>query len=98
MSLTTELREKLASTTVTMERFREIAIRLLSYGVLVRDEDRTEQALYDETRQIESLMSEYFEVVGMYMGVSSSPSGVPALVASWKPLRTSFARRSSPIG
>ena len=67
MSLTTELREKLASTTVTMERFREIAARLLSYGVLVRDEDRTEQALYDETRQVESLLSEYFEVVGMYL-------------------------------
>eukprot|EP01034_Spumella_vulgaris_P022137 gene22137-28242_t len=50
-----------------MERFREIATRLLSYGVLVRDEDRTEQALYDETRQVESLLSEYFEVVGMYL-------------------------------
>ncbi|WP_310611831.1 DUF4194 domain-containing protein [Limnohabitans sp.] len=67
MSLTTELREKLANTTVTMERFREIATRLLSYGVLVRDEDRTEQVLYDETRQVESLLSEYFEVVGMYL-------------------------------
>eukprot|EP01030_Chromulinospumella_sphaerica_P002435 gene2435-2386_t len=66
-NLTTELREKLAKTTVTMERFREIATRLLSYGVLVRDEDRTEQALYDETRQVESLLSEYFEVVGMYL-------------------------------
>lgn len=49
MSLTTELREKLATTTITMERFREIATRLLSYGVLVRDEDRTEMALYDDT-------------------------------------------------
>lgn len=67
MSLTTELREKLATTTITMERFREIATRLLSYGVLVRDEDRTEMALYDDTRQVESLLSEYFEVVGMYL-------------------------------
>lgn len=67
MSLTTDLREKLAKTSITMERFREIATRLLSYGVLVRDEDRTEMALYDETRQVESLLSEYFEVVGMYL-------------------------------
>lgn len=67
MSLTTELREKLANTSISMERFREIATRLLSYGVLVRDEDRTEMLLYDETRQVESLLSEYFEVVGMYL-------------------------------
>ena len=41
MSLTTELREKLAIANLTMERFREVATRWLSYGILVRDEDRT---------------------------------------------------------
>ena len=67
MSLTTELREKLAIANISMERFREIATRLLSYGVLVRDEDRTETQFYDETRRIESLLAEYFEIVGMHL-------------------------------
>jgi hypothetical protein len=67
MSLTTELREKLAEANLTMERFREIATRLLTWGVLVRDEDRTEQLLYDDARRLESLLAEYFEVVGMLL-------------------------------
>lgn len=67
MSLTTALREKLAEANLTMERFREIATRMLSYGVLVRDEDRTEQLLYDDARRIEPLLAEYFEVVGMLL-------------------------------
>jgi hypothetical protein len=67
MSLTTHLREKLAEANLTMERFREIATRLLSYGALVRDEDRTEQLLYDDARRLESLLSEYFEIVGMLL-------------------------------
>ena len=67
MSLTTELREKLAIANLTMERFREVATRLLSYGILVRDEDRTEQLLYDDARRLESLLAEYFEVVGMLL-------------------------------
>ena len=58
MSLTTHLREKLAEANLTTERFREIATRLLSYGALVRDEDRTEQLLYDDARRLESLLSE----------------------------------------
>lgn len=65
MSLTSELREKLALANLTMERFREIATRLLAYGVLVRDEDRTEQLLYDDARRMEPQLAEYFEVVGM---------------------------------
>lgn len=67
MSLTTALREKLAEANLTMERFREVATRMLSYGVLVRDEDRTEQLLYDDARRIEPLLAEYFEVVGMLL-------------------------------
>lgn len=65
MSLTTELRERLADANLTMERFREIANRLLAYGVLVRDEDKTEQLLYDEARRIESSLAEYFEIIGL---------------------------------
>lgn len=65
MSLTTELREALALINLPMERFRELLTRLLSYGVLVRDEDHTEQLLYDDARRMEGLLVEYFEVAGM---------------------------------
>lgn len=67
MSITTELREKLAAANLTMDRFREIAARLLTYGTLVRDEDRTEQLLYDDARRIEQLLSEYFEISGLLL-------------------------------
>jgi hypothetical protein len=67
MSLTTELREKLAEANLTMERFREIATRLLAYGILVREEDRTEQLLYDDARRIESPLAEYFEITGLML-------------------------------
>ena len=65
MSLTTELRERLVDANLTMERFREIATRLLAYGVMVRDEDKTEQLLYDDARRIESALAEYFEIIGL---------------------------------
>ena len=67
MSITTELREKLAAANLTMDRFREVAARLLTYGTLVRDEDRTEQLLYDDARRIERLLSEYFEIAGLLL-------------------------------
>ncbi|MEO8119901.1 MAG: hypothetical protein ABI606_11335, partial [Rhodoferax sp.] len=67
MSLTTELREKLTIANLSMERFREILVRLLSYGVLVRDEDQKEQLLYDDARRIEPLLCEYLEVAGMLL-------------------------------
>lgn len=67
MSLTTELREHLAIANLTMERFRELVTRLLSWGVIVRDEDRTEQLLYDDARRIEALLASYFEIAGFLL-------------------------------
>lgn len=67
MNLTTELREQLAIANLTMERFRELTTRLLSYGVIVRDEDRTEQLLYDDARRIESALASYFEIAGLLL-------------------------------
>ena len=64
MSLTTELREHLAIANLSMDRFRELVTRLLSYGVLVRDEDRTEQMLYDDARRIEATLAGYLEIAG----------------------------------
>ena len=65
MSITTELREQLSTANLTMERFRELTTRLLSYGIIVRDEDRTELMLYDDARRVESLLTGYFEVTGL---------------------------------
>lgn len=65
MSQTTSLREKLAIANLSMDRFRELVQRFLSYGVLVRDEDNTEQLLYDDAYRIESALVEYFEIAGL---------------------------------
>lgn len=67
MSLSTALREQLAIANLPMERFRELLTRLLSYGILVRDEDRTEQLLYDDARRVQDQLSEYFDVAGLYL-------------------------------
>lgn len=65
MSLSTELREKLVEANLTLDRFRELVARLLSYGVLVREEDGTEKLLYDDARRLESVLAEYFDVAGL---------------------------------
>lgn len=67
MSITTALREQLADSNISFERFRELLTRLMAYGVLVRDEDRTEQQLYDDARRVQGLLSDYFEVAGLYL-------------------------------
>lgn len=67
MSITTALREQLAIANISFERFREVLTRLLAQGVLVRDEDRTEQQLYDDARRVQVLLSDYFDVAGLYL-------------------------------
>lgn len=67
MSISALVNEQLAVANLKPERFREIVARLLSYGVLVRDEDRTEQLLYDDARRIESLLDDYFDVAGFLL-------------------------------
>jgi Domain of unknown function (DUF4194) len=67
MSITTALREQLVVANISFERFRELLTRLLAQGVIVRDEDRTEQLLYDDARRVQTLMSDYFDVAGLYL-------------------------------
>ena len=67
MTMTTHLCETLAVANITMERFRELLGRLLAYGVLVRDEDRTEQLFYDDARRVEQALVEYFEIAGLLL-------------------------------
>lgn len=67
MSISSLVIEHLAVANLKHERFREIVMRLMSYGVIVRDEDHTEQLLYDDARRIESLLEDYFDVAGFLL-------------------------------
>lgn len=64
MSLLSHISDQLAIANIKSDRFREIIVRLMAYGVIVRDEDRIEQLLYDDTRRVESLLEDYFDVAG----------------------------------
>jgi hypothetical protein len=67
MNISTVVREQLSVANMKNERFREIITRLLSYGVIVRDEDRIEQLLYDDARRVETMLEEYFDVAGLLL-------------------------------
>jgi len=64
MTIFTGIYEQLATANLKLERMREIITRLMSQGVIVRDEDRVEQLLYDDSRRIENLLEEYFDIAG----------------------------------
>ena len=64
MNLSSVIAEQLLLANLKPERLREILTRLMAYGVIVRDEDRVEQLLYDDARRIEGLLEEYFDVAG----------------------------------
>lgn len=64
MSLISYLGEQLLLANLKQERFREIVSRLMAYGVIVREEDRVEQLLYDDARRVETLLQDYFDIAG----------------------------------
>lgn len=61
--LTNTILEILKSHNVKLERFQEITSRLLSGGIIVRDEDGVEQRLYDDARRVEDVLSEVFAIL-----------------------------------
>jgi len=65
MKLAEYMEERLESANVSLDEFRELAIRLLNYGVLVRDESQTERELYDRFVRIEELMAEALDIYGL---------------------------------
>lgn len=67
MSISNLLHDQLAITNIKPERFREILCRLFAYGVVVRDEDRTEQLLYDDIRRVEPLLEDYLDIAGFLL-------------------------------
>jgi len=50
---------------VSPERFRDLLLRLMDYGVLCRDESQTEQQYYDLFVRLEEWVSDYFECMNI---------------------------------
>jgi hypothetical protein len=65
MKLSEYIEDRLESANVTLDEFRELAIRLLNLGVLTRDESQIERELYDRFVRIEELMTEALDLYGL---------------------------------
>jgi len=61
--LTDLLAQQLEKENLGLEEFRELVIRLLNYGVLCRDENQTEQQLYDRYLRITDLVDDYLAIM-----------------------------------
>jgi len=55
----------LAEENVSPERFKDLLLRLLDYGVLCRDESQTETQFYDLFVRLETVVSDYFELLNI---------------------------------
>ena len=64
-SLQDHLERRLEAAAVSYDQLRELLIRLLNYGVLVRDESQTTRELYDRFRRIETIVEESLALYGI---------------------------------
>ncbi|GLS27204.1 DUF4194 domain-containing protein [Marinibactrum halimedae] len=55
----------LKSLSISEDRFRELLLRLLDYGILCRNENQTEQQYYDVYLRTQALVNDYFEWMGI---------------------------------
>jgi uncharacterized protein DUF4194 len=65
MNLREYVEDRLEHANVSFEEFRELTIRLLNYGVLVRNESQTERELYDRFVRIEEIIGEALDLYGL---------------------------------
>lgn len=65
MELSRYLEERLEPSGVSLEELRELLIRLLNYGVLLRAESQIERELYDRLVRIETLVIEALALYGI---------------------------------
>ncbi|MEK8020343.1 MAG: DUF4194 domain-containing protein [Candidatus Parabeggiatoa sp.] len=56
--------KQLADTSVSLDAFRKIATRLLANGVISHGDTALESTLYNDAKRIESLLDDYFAVIG----------------------------------
>ena len=61
--LTDALSQRLEKENLGLDEFRELVIRLLNHGVLCRNENQTEQQLYDRYLRIADLVQDYLHVM-----------------------------------
>ncbi len=59
------LEERLDKAGVSLDEYQELCLRLLSYGVLCRDESQIEQQLYDRYVRVPELVDDYLGMVGI---------------------------------
>jgi Domain of unknown function (DUF4194) len=65
MSLHDYLESQLESSAVTLAEFQELLLRLLNYGVLMRDKSNVERDLYDRYVRVEELAGEALRLYGI---------------------------------
>lgn len=65
MRLKEHLEQRLESAAVSFAQLQELLIRLLNYGVLVRDESQVTRELYDRFVRIEELVGESLDLYGV---------------------------------
>lgn len=63
-TLQTEFEARLAATSVTLERFRQLIGRLYATGALYRPWSEEEGRLYDDASRIEPILADYFHLAG----------------------------------
>lgn len=64
-AITKALNEALTSLGLSQTDFAELAVRLLDYGVLAREDSNIETTLYDRFLVCEELVEDYFSVLGI---------------------------------
>lgn len=65
MSLHDYLEEQLEPSAVTLPEFQELLLRLLNYGVLMRDHSNIERELYDRFVRVEELVKDALSLYGI---------------------------------
>jgi len=65
--LTDRLSIELEKQNLGINEFRELIIRLLNYGVLCRNENQTEQQLYDRYLRITELVQDYLNIMDIHV-------------------------------
>ena len=65
--LTDRLSIELEKQNLGINEFRELIIRLLNYGVLCRNENQTEQQLYDRYLRITELVQDYLSIMDIHV-------------------------------
>lgn len=88
MILSNFLEQKLEAENISLAEFSELAVRLLNYGVLCRNESQIEQQLYDRFLRLAPLMQDYLGLMGVrlyhdtrfeYLRLYPPGSAVPGL-------------------